>query len=103
MRSLPIINSARELNIMMSSLEALRHPRCVGYGEIGLDYHYNFSPPEIQREVLIRQLRIAVQFGKPLTIHTREADGDIERILKQEVPKNHPVRTGHYLPKASVR
>jgi len=72
-------------------LEAMKHPRCVGYGEIGLDYHYNNSPPEIQREVLIRQLRLAVLLNKPLTIHTREADQDIERILKAEVPQNHPI------------
>jgi len=75
----------------LPSLEALKHPRCVGYGEIGLDYHYNNSPPEVQRAVFIRQLRTAVRVGKPLTIHTREADEDIERILKAEVPKNHPI------------
>lgn len=73
-------------------IEAMQHPRCVGYGEIGLDYHYNNSPPAIQQEILIRQLRLAVRLNKPLTIHTREADNDIERILKAEVPQNHPVR-----------
>jgi len=72
-------------------LEAMKHPRCVGYGEIGLDYHYNNSPPEVQRDVFTRQLRTAVLLGKPLTIHTREADEDIERILKAEVPKEHPI------------
>ncbi|KAF9519979.1 hypothetical protein BS47DRAFT_1287707 [Hydnum rufescens UP504] len=80
-----LFNDAVEADI----LEALKHPRCVGYGEIGLDYHYNNSPPEVQRAALIRQLRTAVRLGKPLTIHTREADEDIERILKAEVPKNH--------------
>ena len=69
----------------------MAHPRCVGLGEIGLDYHYNHSPPETQREIFIRQLRLAVVLGKPLTIHTREAEEDTERILKAEVPKEHKV------------
>jgi TatD DNase family protein len=71
----------------------MKHPRCVGWGEIGLDYHYDNSPRDIQREVLTRQLRHAVRLGKPLTIHTREAEEDTERILKAEVPKDH--RVGH--------
>ena len=69
----------------------MAHPRCVGLGEIGLDYHYNHSPPEIQRDIFIRQLRLAVALGKPLTIHTREAEEDTERILKAEVSKDHKV------------
>lgn len=73
------------------SLEAMKHPRCVGWGEIGLDYHYDNSPREIQQEVFARQLRQAVKLGKPLTIHTREAEEDTERILKEEVPKDHKV------------
>jgi TatD DNase family protein len=74
------------------SVGAMAHPRCVGWGEIGLDYHYDNSPREIQQEVFVRQLRQAIRLGKPLTIHTREADEDIERILKAEVPKSHKVR-----------
>lgn len=80
----------------------MHHPRCVGYGEIGLDYHYNNSPPAIQQEILIRQLRLAVRLKKPLTIHTREADHDIERILKAEVPQNHPVRTAPKINEAPI-
>ncbi|GJE99511.1 TatD family hydrolase [Phanerochaete sordida] len=72
-------------------LEAMKHPRCVGWGEMGLDYHYDNSPREIQQEVFTRQLRQAVKLGKPLTIHTREAEEDTERILKAEVPKDHRI------------
>ncbi|KAG6845025.1 hypothetical protein H0H87_001546 [Tephrocybe sp. NHM501043] len=72
-------------------LEAMAHPRCVGWGEMGLDYHYDNSPRDIQREVFTRQLRQAVRLGKPLTIHTREADADTERILKAEVPVDHKI------------
>ncbi|KAI6104577.1 hypothetical protein EDD16DRAFT_1841660 [Pisolithus croceorrhizus] len=72
-------------------LEAMTHPRCVGWGEIGLDYHYDHSPRQLQQEILTRQLRIAVALEKPLTIHTREAEEDTERILKAEVPADHPI------------
>ncbi|KAF8201330.1 hypothetical protein K438DRAFT_1821820 [Mycena galopus ATCC 62051] len=72
-------------------LEAMAHPRCVGWGEMGLDYHYDNSPREVQREVFARQLRCAVRLNKSLTIHTREADEDTERILKEIVPKEHKI------------
>jgi len=58
---------------------------------MGLDYHYDNSPRPVQREVLVRQLKIAVILGKPLTIHTREADEDILCILKEHVPKEHKI------------
>jgi Tat protein secretion system quality control protein TatD with DNase activity len=73
------------------SLEAMAHPRCVGWGEIGLDYHYDNSPRNVQQAVFTRQLKRAVELGKPLTIHTREAEEDTERILKSEVPSDHKV------------
>lgn len=69
----------------------MAHPRCVGWGEMGLDYHYDNSPRDIQQAVFSRQLKQAIRLRKPLTIHTREADHDTERILKEEVPKDHPV------------
>jgi len=72
-------------------LESMAHPRNVGWGEIGLDYHYDNSPRDVQREVFSRQLRHAVRLGKPVTVHTREADEDTERILKAEVPKDHKI------------
>ncbi|KAJ6482496.1 Metallo-dependent hydrolase [Mycena sanguinolenta] len=72
-------------------LEAMAHPRCVGWGEMGLDYHYDNSPRPVQQDVFARQLRHAVRLGKPLTIHTREADADTERILKAEVPREHKI------------
>ncbi|GAA6002174.1 hypothetical protein JCM10207_003109 [Rhodosporidiobolus poonsookiae] len=70
-------------------LEAHAHPACVGWGEIGLDYYYDNSPREIQQDVLRRQIRAALKSGqkKAITIHTRTADDDIQRILKEELPK----------------
>ena len=71
----------------------MAHPRCVGWGEIGLDYHYDNSPRAVQQSVFVRQIRQAVRLQKPLTVHTREAEDDTERILKAEVPKDHKVRS----------
>lgn len=70
-------------------IEAASHPRCVGLGEMGLDYHYSFSPHPIQQAVLEKQIRLALRLNKPLTIHTREAEEDTVRILKELVPKEH--------------
>lgn len=61
----------------------IRHPRVVAVGEIGLDYHYDFSPRERQREVFLEQLRLAAEFGKPVIIHTREAWEDTMTMLEQ--------------------
>jgi TatD DNase family protein len=63
--------------------EALKRPAVLAMGEIGLDYHYNFSPPEVQRAVFIDQLRIAREASKPIIIHTREAWDDTIRLLRQ--------------------
>jgi len=52
-------------------------------GEIGLDYHYDFAPREVQREVFRRQIRVATQMGRPIVIHTREADEDTLAILTE--------------------
>ena len=47
------------------------HPKVVAVGEIGLDYHYNFSPPGVQRDVFVRQLEIARDSALPIVIHTQ--------------------------------
>lgn len=56
--------------------------KMVAVGEIGLDYHYNNSPQEIQRSVFERHLQIAVDTNLPVVIHTRDADEDTKAILK---------------------
>jgi TatD DNase family protein len=61
----------------------LAHPKVVAVGEIGLDYHYDFSPRDVQHEVFIRQLRIAAEHRKPIVIHTREAWDDTMALLEQ--------------------
>jgi len=56
--------------------ELAAHPKVIAIGEIGLDYHYDFSPRDVQRAVFDRQLAIAADAAKPIVIHTREAWDD---------------------------
>lgn len=58
--------------------------RAVALGEIGLDYHYDHSPREVQREVFARQLRLAQSLSLPVIIHSREADEETLEILRAE-------------------
>ena len=58
--------------------------KIVAYGEIGLDYHYNNSPPEEQRRRFREQVNLAKELRLPLVIHTREAQEDTIRILREE-------------------
>ncbi len=53
--------------------ELSKHPKVVGIGEIGLDFHYNFSPPDRQEAIFIEQIKIAQRRNLPIVIHTREA------------------------------
>ncbi|MDX6446116.1 MAG: TatD DNase family protein [Blastocatellia bacterium] len=59
--------------------------RVIAWGEIGLDYHYDHSPREMQREVFRRQLRLARAHNLPVVIHSREADDDTIAILCEEL------------------
>src|SRR5687768_1316726 len=61
-----------------------QHPKVVAYGEIGLDYHYNHSSPEEQRHHFREQIQLARELKRPIIIHTREAQDDTVRILKEE-------------------
>jgi TatD DNase family protein len=66
----------RLLNVIGSSM------RVVALGEIGLDYHYDNSPRDAQREVFARQLRLAMKESLPVIIHSREADEETVEILR---------------------
>ena len=62
--------------------ELAQHPKVLAIGEIGLDYHYDFSPRDVQREVFERQLDLAREAGKPIVIHTREAWEDTLEVFR---------------------
>jgi TatD DNase family protein len=59
------------------------HPKVVAIGEMGLDYHYDFSPREVQRSVFIQQMRIAAEARKPIVIHTREAWNETIALIRE--------------------
>jgi TatD DNase family protein len=58
--------------------------RIAAIGEIGLDFHYDYSPRETQRAVFRRQIRLARDVGLPVVVHTREADAETAAILEEE-------------------
>jgi TatD DNase family protein len=60
------------------------NPRARAVGEIGLDYHYDFSPRDVQRAVFAEQVALARELRRPVIIHTREADDDTLDILRGE-------------------
>jgi TatD DNase family protein len=59
-------------------------PAARAVGEIGLDYHYDFSPPDVQQAVFRGQVRLARELQRPVIVHTREADADTIAILRDE-------------------
>jgi len=61
----------------------LEKEKFVALGEIGLDYHYDFSPRDVQRKWFVEQLELAKQMKLPVSLHIREAFGDCMEILRQ--------------------
>lgn len=71
----------------MEQVAALaQHPKAVAIGEIGLDYHYDFSPRDVQKKVLEQQLVLAKELGLPVILHDREAHGDMMELLRRHRP-----------------
>lgn len=70
----------------ISEEELLReatHPRVIGIGETGLDYYYEHSPREAQRELFKRHIRVGRQLGLPVIVHSRDADEETVEILRE--------------------
>jgi TatD DNase family protein len=81
-------NAHEELDITADDLVRLaRHPKCVGIGEVGLDYHYDFSPREAQQAGFRVHIEAARRTGLPLVIHSREAEDDTQLILQEEMAR----------------
>lgn len=64
--------------------ELSKHPKIIGIGEMGLDYHWDKSPKDIQKEVFRKQIALAKRVQLPIIIHNREATQDCVDILKEE-------------------
>jgi TatD DNase family protein len=69
--------------------ELSSHPKVVAIGEIGLDYHYDFSPKDRQKEIFTEQIKIAVRRNLPIVVHTRESTQDAFTIVQKAV-KTYP-------------
>jgi TatD DNase family protein len=65
-----------------------RHPKVVAIGEIGLDFHYDYSPGELQRKYFTRQMEIAVRKNMPVVLHMRESTEDVFSIVEKIVNAN---------------
>lgn len=75
-----------ELDVTVNELvELARHPKVVGIGEAGLDYHYDFSPRHAQEQGFRAHIAAARETGLPLVIHSREAEADTARIVEEEM------------------
>ena len=75
-------NIASVDTIVRSQMAATPLARAIG--EIGLDYHYDFSPRDVQHAVFRAQVRLARELDRPVVVHTREADDDTIAILAEE-------------------
>ena len=78
---------------LMEIEELSRHPKVVGIGEIGLDFHYNFSPPDRQEAVFRDQIDLARRRNLPIVIHTREAMEPTLRIVQEAIAREDGKRT----------
>ena len=92
--------------LLPEQLDALaRHPKVVGIGETGLDFHYDLSPRDIQERVFRAHIAASRASGLPLIIHAREADREIARILEEERPLRgvmHCFSSGRALAEAAL-
>ena len=81
-------NSHEELDVTAQQLaELAAHPRCVGIGEAGLDYHYDNSPRDAQAQGFRTHIAAARDTGLPLVIHSRSAEEDTAAIIEDEMGK----------------
>jgi TatD DNase family protein len=81
-------NAHEEPDITAEELIRLsQHPKVVAIGEAGLDYHYDYAPPEVQAKSFRAHIEAARQTGLPLVIHARSADQDMADILTEETGK----------------
>jgi TatD DNase family protein len=75
------VNATAETYRRLNELTA--HAKVVAVGEIGLDFHYDHSPRDVQRDVFVEQMRIARDARKPIVIHTRSAWEDTITLLRE--------------------
>ncbi|MED5372672.1 MAG: TatD family hydrolase [Myxococcota bacterium] len=79
-------HDASELSdaVLAELVELASHPKVLAWGEIGLDFYYDNSPREVQREAFRRQIRTALELELPIIIHDRDSAGEVMRVLDEE-------------------
>jgi TatD DNase family protein len=93
-------DASRASTDALAAIERIsEHKKVVAIGEIGLDYHYDFSPRDVQREVFDKQIQIAIRRNLPIVVHTRESQDDAIAAVEKAVKANSAWRTSE----ASVR
>ena len=73
-----------EENVWEKLTELAKTPRVIGWGEIGLDYHYDDTDKDLQQKYFRAQISLAKEVGKPIIIHDRDSHQDVVDILRQE-------------------
>ncbi len=102
-------NAHEEQKITAESLINLsKHPKIVAFGEAGLDYHYNYSSPKEQKKIFYEHIIASRETQLPLVIHSRNADEDMEQILREQIKKGafpfvlHCYSSGMQLARAAI-
>ena len=79
-------NAGEEADVSVDEIVALAHDhKVVGIGEAGLDYHYDHAPRDVQDRVFRTNIEAARRTGLPLVVHSRDADADMEAVLRDEM------------------
>eukprot|EP01103_Thecamoeba_quadrilineata_P008758 TRINITY_DN1848_c0_g1_i1.p1 TRINITY_DN1848_c0_g1~~TRINITY_DN1848_c0_g1_i1.p1 ORF type:complete len:180 (+),score=26.88 TRINITY_DN1848_c0_g1_i1:320-859(+) len=73
----------------------MAHSKTVAWGEIGLDYHpfpgHDYAEPSLQRKIFQQQIRLSLEYQKPIIIHTREAEEDTLQMMTEHIPVSWPL------------
>ncbi|MBP7653107.1 TatD family hydrolase [Candidatus Dependentiae bacterium] len=76
-------NAEKDKKKISEIFHSINHPKCIGIGEIGLDYYYSFSEKNVQKSVFENQIKIAADNKKNMIIHSRNAEKEVYDILKE--------------------
>ncbi len=97
-------HNAKEWNeaIQAKLEQAMSHPRVVAWGECGLDYYYENSPRDVQKKVFAIQMGLAVKHGKPLVVHSRDAEEDTLELMMKHLPQDWKIHLHWYVSFISV-